>query len=78
MRRAPLLALVLAGCGPLPAAPSRPDALAILGDRRDAWEEAEAEAVLAFGAGRWEEAGALYERKISLLPPAPDGGAGAG
>jgi hypothetical protein len=68
-----LLVLALAACDPGPAKDPGHDPLAVLGDRRGEWESAEADAETAFALGRWQEAAALFERKISLVPAARPG-----
>ncbi len=76
-RRLPLLlalALALAACDPAPAGTPGPDSLAALGDRRAEWEAAQADAETAFTLGRWQEAAALFERKVSLVPAPRPGG----
>jgi hypothetical protein len=73
MRSVPLLFCVaLAGCAPRPGPPS--DALAALGEKREAWLSAGADADRAFALGRWPEAAAHFERRIALAPiPEPGG-----
>ncbi len=64
-----LLAVAASACGPAGAVPA--DSLAPLGKGRDAWLEAEIAARRAYGAGRWGEAAAHYERMIGVVPPGP-------
>ena len=53
--------------------PSPDGLLAVLGEKRAAWESLDRKAHVAYEAGRWEEAAARHSEKLPLFPMAEPG-----
>jgi hypothetical protein len=66
-------ALLLPACGAFEPAPDTGGPLAVLGEKRAAWEALDRAAHTAYEAGRWEESAARHEEKFPLLPVAAPG-----